>query len=185
MPGEALFLVVTLGSIVALFAWSRSESGQITIDALRLKIPKVGSLYLALAISRFARILGTMLHNGIPLLNALKISKDSMGNRVLSNAVAEAAENVTAGQSLAEPLSECRHFPRDVVAIIAVGEESNNLEKVLMDIAESSERRTSRELKLFVRLLEPFMLLFMGIIVLVVVIGLLMPIFKMAGTVGK
>ena len=103
-----------------------------------------------------------------------------MGNRVLASAVDQAAENISSGQSLAEPLSQCPYFPRDVVAIIAVGEESNNLEKVLMDVAETSEKRTSRELKLFVRLLEPAMLLVMAAVVLVVVLGLLMPVFMMA-----
>jgi general secretion pathway protein F len=180
MPGEALTMIVLLGGAAAVYVWARTESGRLALDAFRLKIPKVGSMYLSFALSRFARILSTMLHNGIPILNALRISKDSAGNRVLANAIDKAADNVTAGQSLAGPLSECPYFPRDVVAIIAVGEESNNLEKVLMDIAETSERRTSRELDLFVRLLEPALLVVMGVVVLIVVSGLLMPVFKMS-----
>ena len=142
-----------------------------------------GTIYLNLALSRFTRILGTLLHNGIPILQALKIAKDSTGNRVLSQAIDHAADNVTAGNSLAGPLTACHHFPRDVVEMVAVGEESNSLETVLMDIANSLEKRTTRQLELFVRLLEPIMLLVMAAITLLVVAGLLLPVFKMSSTV--
>jgi general secretion pathway protein F/type IV pilus assembly protein PilC len=138
-----------------------------------------GAIFLHLAIARFARILGTMLHNGIPILQALRIAKDSTGNKVLSLAIEQSAENVTAGNSLAKPLSACKYFPRDVVEMVAVAEESNTLEKVLIGIADALEKRTSRQLELFVRLLEPMMLLVMAVIVLIVVLGLLLPVFKM------
>ncbi|HEY2783606.1 MAG TPA: type II secretion system F family protein, partial [Fimbriiglobus sp.] len=146
---------------------------------MRLRLPLAGKVFLALSLSRFTRILGTMLHNGIPILKALSISKDSTGNRVLSAAIEQSAENVTAGEKLADPFRKCKYFPTDVVEMIAVGEESNNLEKVLIDIAESLEKRTSRQLDLMVKLLEPMMLLIMACAVLAVVAGLLLPVFKM------
>src|SRR5205085_2993589 len=121
----------------------------------------------------------TMLHNGIPILPSLRIAKDSTGNRVLADAIAQSAENITAGDSLAAPLAASKYFPRDVVEMIAVGEESNSLETVLVHIAEGLEKRTSRQLDLFVRVLEPLMLLVMAGFILVVVAGLLMPVFKM------
>ena len=99
----------------------------------RLRLPGAGSIYLQLALSRFTRILGTLLHNGIPILQALRIAKDSTGNRVLTLAIEQSAENITAGDSLAAPLAACTYFPRDVVEMVAVGEESNNLEKVLLE----------------------------------------------------
>ena len=147
---------------------------------MKLRIPGAGRIFLSLSISRFTRILGTMLHNGIPILQSLRIAKDSTGNKVLSAAIDEAAENVKAGEKLAEPLGACKFFPRDVIEIISIGEESNNLEKVLIDIADGLEKRTSRELDLFVRLLEPMMLLVMAVLVLTIVSGLLLPIFKMS-----
>ena len=128
-------------------------------------------------------ILGTLLHNGIPILSAMRIAKDSTGNRVLTEAIDKSADNIRAGDALATPLSACKYFPRDVVEMIAVGEESNNLETVLVQIAEGLEKRTSRQLDLFVRLLEPLMLLVMAVAVLIVVAGLLLPIFKMSSTV--
>jgi general secretion pathway protein F/type IV pilus assembly protein PilC len=164
--------------------WVATDAGRLRMDHIRLKLPAFGKLYLALSLSRFTRILGTMLHNGIPILKALQIAKDSTGNRVLASAIAQSAENVTAGQKLAEPFRRIAYFPRDIVEMIAIGEESNNLEKVLIDVADSLEKRTARQLDLFVRLLEPVMLLIMAAVTLLVVMGLLLPVFKMGSTVG-
>ena len=98
-------------------------------------------------------------------------------------AIEKSAENITAGDSLAAPLAACKHFPRDVVEMVAVGEESNSLETVLIDIANGLEKRTSRQLELFVRLLEPIMLLVLAGFTLIVVAGLLLPVFKMSSAV--
>ncbi len=159
--------------------WARSPEGRLRVDSIRLRIPGMGKIYLSLALSRFTRILGTLLHNGIPILLSLRIAKDSTGNKVLANAIDKSAENIKAGDKLAAPLTACHYFPRDVVEMIAVGEESNNLDKVLVDIAEALDKRTTRNLELFVRLLEPIMLLVMALVTLLVVLGLLMPVFKM------
>ncbi len=173
-----IFLVIFLYK-----AWARSAKGRIAMDRFRLRVPQAGAIYLSLALSRFTRILGTLLHNGIPILQALKIAKDSMGNLVLIEAIDKAAQNVTEGNKLAAPFSACPYFPRDIVEMVAVGEESNNLETVLINIADGLEKRTSRQLDLFVRLLEPLMLLVMAGVTLLVVAGLLLPVFKMSSTV--
>jgi general secretion pathway protein F/type IV pilus assembly protein PilC len=179
-----LWMIVGLVVTIVLYKrWVRSESGRMTMDRIRLRLPTAGTIFLNLAIARFTRILGTLLHNGIPILQALRIAKDSTGNRVLSQAIEKAAENVTAGNSLAAPLAACKHFPRDIVEMVAVGEESNSLEKVLVEIANGLEKRTTRQLDLFVRLLEPMMLLVMAGVTLFVVAGLLMPIFRMSSAV--
>lgn len=179
--------VVALGfavSFVVYRNWARTEAGRTALDGWRLKLPSAGTIYLNLALSRFTRILGTLLKNGIPILQSLRIAKDSTGNRVLSQAIDKAAENVTAGNALAAPLGQCKYIPRDVIEMITVGEESNHLEKVLLDIADGLEKRTSRQLELFVRLLEPVMLLVMAAITLLVVAGLLLPVFKMSSAVS-
>jgi general secretion pathway protein F/type IV pilus assembly protein PilC len=169
---------------IALSRWAKSDSGRLAVDGMWLKIPMAGKIALNLAISRFTRILGTMLHNGIPILQALRIAKDSTGNKVLAKAIDKSAENIKAGDSLASPLAASGHFPRDVVEMVSVGEESNNLEKVLIDISEGLEKRTNRQLELFVRLLEPLMLMVMAAITLLVVIGLLLPVFKMSSAIN-
>ena len=134
-----------------------------------------------MSIARFCRILGTLLKNGVPILPSLRISKDAAGNRILSDAIGVAAENISAGKSLAGPLSASGHFPREVVEMIAVGEEANNLEQVLLNIADNMEARTYRQLELFVRLLEPVMLLIMAALILFVMIALLLPMFQSSG----
>jgi general secretion pathway protein F/type IV pilus assembly protein PilC len=143
----------------------------------------VSGIYLSLAVSRLCRVLGTLLTGGVPIVRSLEISADSTGNRVLSQAVRDAAENITAGQSLAAPLGSSGRFPPDVVEMIAVAEQSNNLENVLPHIADTLERDTWRRLDLFVRLLEPLMLLILAAVVLLVVIALLVPVLKMSTTV--
>jgi general secretion pathway protein F/type IV pilus assembly protein PilC len=172
-----------VGLIYVFRRWAAGERGRLRVDGWRLRMPGAGTIYLHLALSRFTRILGTLLHNGIPILQALRIAKDSTGNKVLTQAIEKSAENIKAGDSLATPLAASKHFPRDVVEMISVGEESNNLETVLVGISESLEKRTTRQLDLFVRLLEPMMLLVMAGITLIVVAGLLLPVFKMSSAV--
>jgi general secretion pathway protein F/type IV pilus assembly protein PilC len=176
-------ILLLMAAAVAFRQWATSDSGRLVVDAWRLRIPLAGKIYLSLALSRFTRILGTLLHNGIPILQALRIAKDSTGNRVLTAAIDNAAEHVTAGNKLAQPLGTCKYFPRDIVEMVSVGEESNQLEKVLITIAEALEKRTARQLELFVRLLEPIMLLVMALVTLLVVAGLLLPVFKMSSAV--
>ena len=179
--------IVAIGSATAFIAfrnWAATEAGRIRLDGWALEASSAGTIYLNLALSRFTRILGTLLKNGIPILQSLRIAKDSTGNKVLSQAIDNAAENVTGGKSLAGPLGQCKYIPRDVIEMVSVGEESNHLEKVLLDIADGLEKRTSRQLELFVRLLEPVMLLVMAGITLIVVAGLLLPVFKMSSAVS-
>lgn len=176
-------IAALIGLLVYFFYWTRN-SGRLWADRNKIRLPLFGRIFLNLSLARFTRILGTMLHNGIPILRALGIAKDSTGNKVLTHAIEQSAENITAGQKLADPLRKSGYFPADVVEMIAVAEEANNLEKVLIDVSEGLERRTSRQLDLMVKLLEPIMLLVMAGVVLFVVAGLLLPMFKMGSAVG-
>lgn len=162
--------------------WISTPRGRLTVDRLKIRLPLFGPVFMSLALSRFCRILGTMLHNGIPLLKSLTIAKDSTGNRVLSAAIEQAAENVTAGQKLADPLRKSGHFPTDIVEMITIAEEANTLEKVLVDVADGLDKRTTRNLELMVKLLEPIMLLCMAVVVGSIAVALLMPVFKLSTT---
>lgn len=177
-------LVVVALVVVYLFMkrYLDSDEGRRIRDLLRLRIPLLGPVFQNLAVARFCRVLGTLLKNGVPILKSLEISRDAAGNRVLSEAIANASENISSGQSLAGPLSASGHFPATVVEMIAVAEESNTLDNVLVEIADGLEQRTARRLDLAVRLLEPIMLLVLAIVVLFVVIALLMPVMKMSST---
>lgn len=162
----------------------QTERGRWWADYLRIKLPLAGPIFLSFAVARFCRVLGTLLHNGVPILKALEISREASGNRILTEAIAKASENISSGQSLAVPLAACGHFPKMVVEMIAVAEESNTLDKVLTHLADDLEKRTSRQLDLMVRLLEPLMLIILAAVVLVVVIALLVPVIKMSSTLG-
>ena len=122
-------------------------------------------------------------HNGVPILRSLQISRDATGNRVLAAAIGEATENISAGQPLAGPLAASGHFPPWSVEMIAVAEQANNLENVLLAVADRMERHTWRRLDLAVRLIEPIMLLILAGVILVLVIALLLPVLKMSTTV--
>ncbi len=160
-----------------------TEEGQLMRDRVKLRLPLVGKVFLNLAVARFCRVLGTLLHNGVPILRSLEISSSAAGNRVLADAINAAAENISAGESLAQPLAKCGQFPPMVIEMIAVAEESNNLETVLTELADSLDRRTWRQLDLGVRLIEPLMLLILAGVVLAVVVALVLPMMKMSMTI--
>ena len=179
--------IVILVVIALMVLYTRNqvatEAGRRLSDRVKLGLPMLGPIFQNLAVARFCRVLGTLLHNGVPILQSLEISRKACSNRMLSDAVEAASENIAAGEALAEPLDRSGYFPKAVVEMISVAEESNTLDQVLVDIADGLERRTSRRLDLMVRLLEPIMLLILAGIVLVVVIALLLPILRMSSSV--
>jgi general secretion pathway protein F/type IV pilus assembly protein PilC len=181
--GYGLWILAGLAALVAVVRRQlHTEAGRMLWARVRLRLPMAGPILLQLAVARFCRVLGTLLRNGVPILKSLDISSAATGDRILAGAIRKATENISAGEALAGPLAACGHFPAMVVEMIAVAEQANNLENVLLDIAESMERRTWRRLELAVRLLEPILLLFLAGIVLLVVIALLMPVIKMSST---
>ncbi len=178
-----LLLVAAIAGVVFARVWLNSENGRLWSDNMKLKLPVVGPIFQSLAVARFCRVLGTLLKNGVPILRSLEISRNATGNHVLAIAIGQATENISAGQSLAEPLGASGRFPPSVVEMIAVAEQANNLEAVLLDTADSLEKRTWRKLDLAVRLIEPVMLLVIAGLILLMAIALLQPMFNMSQTV--
>ena len=177
------YFFVGLAGFVALILGIRfyfaSPSGRRVLDIIKLKIPVFGAINQSLAVARFCRVLGTLLANGVPIIKSLQISSQSAGNMILAEAITSATENIKSGESLAPPLSKSGSFPRTVTEMIAVAEESNSLDTVLVDIADSLEKRTSRKLDLAVKMIEPLLLVVMSGIILFVVVSLLLPIMNM------
>lgn len=173
-----IVLVALAVAFLLLRAKLASEAGKEWADRVKLKIPVLGGILMNLAVARFCRVLGTLLGNGVPILKSLEISRSATGNRLLSHSIADAAENIRAGDSLASPLRASGHFPITIVEMISVAEESNSLDTVLPSIADGLEKRTFRRLDLFVRLLEPVMLLVMAMLVMLVVLALLVPVIR-------
>jgi len=179
-----LHYVTILGVLVivllGVFGYFQSAGGKQMLARLKLRAPGFGKVYTMVALCRFCRVFGTLLANGIPILQSLKIAKDSTGNPILADAVERAAENVRHGEPLAAPLAASRVFPPVIVDMIAVAEESNTLDKVLVQIADTQEQRTAQQIDFVVRLLEPLLLLVMGVLIGFIAIALLLPILLMA-----
>jgi len=173
-------LALVVLAVIGLRALLRSEWGERAWDRWRVRIPAIGRVIRTVSITRFCRILGTMLANGVPILQALEISKDATGSTVLSDSIETASENVRAGEPLAEPLKSSGFFPAEIIEMIAVGEESNQLERVLVQIADSVERRTNRQVDAAVRLVEPLILVLIAGVIGFVAMGLMIPIFRLS-----
>ncbi len=172
---------VIIAAVFGIFYWyNDNQEAHDKWDRIKLQLPGLGPIVRNLAVARFCRMLGTLLGNGVPILQSLRIAKDASGNVVLSEAIGNAADNVSGGKSLAIPLRASGQFSREIVEMISIGEEANNLENVLIGIADSTEKYTSRKIDVVVRMLEPVMLLFMATIVTFVIAALLLPILNMS-----
>jgi type II secretory pathway component PulF len=175
-----IFVLLGIGLLYVMLKMQlNTPAGRRFWDSLKLKLPLFGPIFLSLAVARFCRVLGTLLKNGVPILKALDISRDASGNKILSEAIQQASENITSGESLSVPLKKSGHFPINVTEMISVAEESNTLDEVLVSISDSLEKSTVRKLDIMVKLIEPLMLLVMAGIIMVVVIALLLPIMRM------
>jgi len=165
-----------------LYWYMRTPKGAEAWDRIKLRIPLVGAVFRSAALGRFARTLGTLARAGISLLPALKIVENTIGNRVLSQQIARVAEETRGGDSLAGPLRKLGIFPRTVVQMIEVGEETGKLDEMLLKVAEIEERHMRARTKVLVSLLAPVLILGVGAVIGFMVIAILLPIFKMSTT---
>jgi type II secretory pathway component PulF len=167
--------------IVSAVLWYvRTPKGAEVRDRLKLRLPVLGPVFRAAALSRFARTLGTLVKSGVSLLPALKIVENTIGNLVLAQVVAQVAEETRGGDSLATPLRKMRVFPRTVIQMIDVGEESGKLDEMLLKVADIEERHMRARTKTLISLLAPALIVVVGGIVGFIVIAILLPIFRMS-----
>ncbi|MFH1626401.1 MAG: type II secretion system inner membrane protein GspF [Pseudomonadota bacterium] len=157
----------------------RTKSGRLLYDRLKLKVPPFGSLVKKTALARFSRTLGMLLKSGIPLLLSLDIVKNVVGNRILSQAIESARENVREGEDIAGPLGRSRVFPPLVIHMISAGEKSGELEDMLMRVADSYDNEVETTVSTMTSVLEPVLILLMGLIVGFIVLATLLPILEM------
>ncbi len=159
---------------------AKTHEGKLFIDRSRLTIPVIGQLILRAEIARFARTLSTLLNNGVPILEALNVVINIMENESLKEDARLARQEVREGANLAKGLSKGAYFPVFVNNMIAVGEESGALEKALLKVAISYEREVDRTVKVLTSLLEPLMILTIGLVIGFIVIAMLLPIFEIS-----
>jgi type II secretion system protein F len=177
------WMLASFGFIGLCLVWKRvvsTVSGRHFMDRIRIRMPLFGDIVKKNAVSRFARTLGTLLKSGVPILSALGISKEAMGNVVLMEDIDEASAGVKQGRSLAEILRLSRYFPAMVTDMIAVGEESGNLDEVLVNVADSYDVQVDRSVRVFIALFEPALLVLMASLVGFIVIAMLLPVFTLS-----
>jgi type II secretory pathway component PulF len=178
-----IFLVIgAIAVIGGIFWYLGTPKGAEAWDRLKLRIPVVGGVFLSAALGRFARTLGTLARAGVSLLPALKIVENTIGNRILAQQIARVAEETRGGDSLAGPLRKLRIFPRTVVQMIEVGEETGKLDVMLLKVADIEERHMRARTKVLVSLLAPILILGVGTVVGFMVLAILLPIMKMSNT---
>src|SRR3954466_4567525 len=175
------FPFIIVGMITFAVVWKRTKhTYQVRnfLDPLKLKIPVFGSLFQRVALARFARNLGTMMHSGVPILQSLEIVSETTGNVVLGRAVRDVQDSVRQGEALAAPLKNHAVFPPIVVQMMAVGEDTGALDTMLHKIAEFYDKEVEATTEALTALIEPLMIAFLGGIVGSMIVALYMPIFK-------
>ena len=179
-----LVLLAAVGAVIGFRRWIAVYANRRKLDLVLLKSPIIGPLLRDVAVARFTRTLGTLVSAGLPILSALKIVRDTLGNVVLMEAIDGVQEKVTTGQSLAEPLEKCGFFPPLLVQIVNIGEKSGRLEPMLIHAAGAFDRQVNTSLKLFTKLLPPVLLVFMALIASFVLAAILLPLLEMQKSLG-
>ena len=166
--------VVAIG--IAIKQWHRTEKGALVIDRAVLRMPIFGELMRKVAISRFSRTLATLIQSGVPILESLEIVGKTIGNRVLELIVEDVKNNVREGESLSGPLAKGGVFPPMVTRMIAIGEKSGQMEKMLLKIAEFYDDQVDAAVEGLTSIIEPLIIGFLGIVIGFIVIALFLPI---------
>ncbi|MEK6667005.1 MAG: type II secretion system F family protein [candidate division NC10 bacterium] len=174
-----LIIGSVIGIVVGIRAYYRTEGGRSLIDALVLKLPVFGTLIRKVSVARFTRTLGTLVSSGVPILEGLRITARTAGNRVVERAVLETRASVTAGKTLAEPLKASTVFPPMVVQMISVGEQTGALDAMLNKIADFYDDEVDTAVTALTALLEPMMIVFLGVVIGGLVIAMYLPIFRL------
>ena len=176
-----------IAGAIALFviyrAIGRTPRGRLFYDGIALKAPVLGPLFRKVAVAKFTRTLGTMISSGVPILDALTITGKSAGNKVVENAITYTRERIAEGRTMADPLAETGVFPPMVVQMIAVGESTGAMDSMLQKIADFYEEEVDTAVAALTALLEPMMMVVLGVLLGGLIIAMYLPIFELAGNI--
>lgn len=173
LAGFVLILILFLRFI-------KTESGRMKWDRFKLHLPLLGGLIRMIAVTRFSTTMSTLLSSGVPILNSLNIAKNLVGNVCIELAVSNARENITEGQSIADPLKKSGEFPPIAIHMIAIGEKTGELPQMLQTVANTFEEQVNSRIDRLVSLLEPIMIVFMGVIVGFIVLSVFLPMLEIS-----
>lgn len=179
-----LLIVILCWSVIGLKLLMKSKTVKRVFDRVVLKVPLVGDLVTKVSVARFARTLGTLVTSGVPILQALKITRETIGNEVIQNAVDKVHDSVQDGGTIAAPLDESKAFPPMVVNMIDVGEETGALDSMLMKVADIYDAEVEAAVDAMLALLEPAIIIILGGIVGFIVVSLYLPIFMLGDAIS-
>lgn len=175
-----MLAIALVAGIIFLLRWKKTERGARRFDRFTMNLPVFGSIYRKVSVARFARTLGTLLASGVPIIESLRIVKTVLQNKIMESAVDDSIAAVMDGSSISSPLKKSGVFPPILIHMISVGERSGSLEEMLMKAAESYEGDVETTISGLTSLLEPLMIVIMGVIVGFVVLSILMPMLEMS-----
>jgi type IV pilus assembly protein PilC len=179
-----LMLMVSGGIVYGMKSWYKTDNGRYILDKIALKAPVFGPLVTKSSIARFSRTLGTLIGSGVPILGALEITSRTAGNRVLELEIISTRGSIREGETIAAPLKESTVFPAMVVQMIAVGEETGALDKMLEKIASFYDDEVNTAVETLTSVIEPIMIVVMGVLVGGMVISMYLPLFKLANAIS-
>ena len=173
-----LLLILSVGGGYGFMRWKKTDKGKAKWHAFVLDMPLFGKLNLMAAVARFARTLATLLSSGVPLLRAMEITRNVLGNVALEKVIEDARNSIREGESIAQPLKRSGRLPPIVTHMIAVGERSGQLEEMLENVADSYEQQVESRVTVMTALLNPLMILILGGMVVAVIFPILLPLMR-------
>jgi type IV pilus assembly protein PilC len=183
LPG-LIALVVIVGGIMGISAWSKTSGGKKKMDAIKLKLPIFGTIIRKSTTSRFCRTLGTLISSGVPILESLTICRNAINNEVLGEAIDTVRASIKEGESIAAPLGKTSLFDDLVVNMIDVGEETGELDKMLVKVADNYDLEVDIAVESLMSVMEPILIVFMGGAIGFIVIALFLPLVSMIENIG-
>lgn len=185
VPNVLFVFIIFMVGVFLFNLWGRTPGGRVIIDNMKLKMPVLGDIQRKSAVSRFSRTLGTLVTSGVPILQALNITRDTAGNVIISKAIEKVHEAVKEGETIVTPLQASGVFPNMVISMVDVGEETGQLPEMLLKVADVYDDEVDNAVTALTSILEPIMIVILALIVGSVVFALFLPLIKMISTMGN
>lgn len=178
-----MILLAGFGAYMGIKSWGKTPRGRWQLDYLKLKLPIVGELSLKMSVARFSRTFGTLINSGVPMMRSLEIVGETLGNVVLANAIEQTRNGIREGTKLSAPLAQSGLFPTMVTCMIDVGEESGRLSEMLVKVGDFYDSEVESTVKGLTSMIEPLLIIFLGVVVGFIAISIMTPIFKLVNSV--
>lgn len=175
-----LFILIGLVAVVSAFLkWRSTPAGRLSLDTVKLKLPILGPVLVAVAVGRFARTLGALIKSGITILNALDVVRGTLGNELLSQQIDAVSEKVKMGQPIAEPLAESGYFPQLLIQIVSIGEQTGRLDELLLNAANTFDEQADEAVTKFMAVFPPMLILLLALVIGFIIAATLLPLMSM------